>query len=134
MENAQWLDIINFGLVILIWLVQLVIYPSFMHVSKAEFRGWHKKYVERISSVVIPLMLVQMILIVRLVVTQPRISHCLMLSGLIIIWISSFSLAVPFHKVLQNRGKDKEVIKRLVQTNWIRTILWTAVFLTGLIK
>ncbi len=133
MNITLWLDIINFGLVVLIWLVQLIIYPSFAYIGEAEFGDWHRKYVNRISSVVIPLMLGQMLLVIRLVFLASGLSYLLMLSGIIIIWISSFSLSVPCHRKLQKNGKDQGVIKLLVQTNWVRTIVWTAVFVTGIV-
>jgi hypothetical protein len=133
-EIVQWLDIVNFGLVVLIWLVQLIIYPSFAHVDATGFIDWHRKYMARVSSLVIPLMLGQMFLVLKLVYLTSVLTYFLMLSGIAIIWISSFSLSVPCHNKLQENGKDQAIIKRLIQTNWIRTILWTAVFLTGLIK
>jgi hypothetical protein len=43
---------------------------------------------------------------------------------IIIIWLSTFGLQVPIHKQLQT-GKDEACIKRLVTTNWIRTIAWS---------
>ncbi|MDW7773187.1 MAG: hypothetical protein SCH71_09895 [Desulfobulbaceae bacterium] len=127
-----WLDIVNFGLVVLIWLVQLIIYPAFAYINEDEFANWHRGYVKTISSIASPLMLAQMVLILWLVFTQPGLPDFLMLSGIIIIWISSFSLSVPCHKKLTQIGKNQSVITRLVRTNWIRTILWTAVFLTGI--
>lgn len=127
-------DIINFGLVVLIWLVQLIIYPAFASIGENEFADWHRKYVKTISFIASPLMLAQMALVLRLVFTQPGLPNFLMLSAIIIIWISSFSLSVPYHKKLLQSGKDQTVISRLVRTNWIRTILWTAVFLTGIVS
>lgn len=133
MHSAQWLDIINFGLLVLVWLVQLIIYPSFAHIGATEFTSWHREYVGKISVVVTPLILIQMLLVLRLIYLIPALKYFLMLVCLAVIWISSFSLSVPCHKKLRKIGKDPAVIKRLVRTNWVRTILWTAVFLTGLI-
>ena len=127
-------DIINFGLVVLIWLVQLIIYPAFASIGENEFADWHRRYVKIISFIVSPLMLAQMALVLRLVFTQPDLPNFLMLSGILIIWISSFSLSVPCHKKLLQSGKDQSVISRLVLTNWIRTLVWTAVFLTGIVS
>jgi hypothetical protein len=42
----------------------------------------------------------------------------------IIIWLSTFVLQVPIHKHLQI-GKEDACIKRLVATNWVRTIAWS---------
>jgi len=134
LEIVHWLNTINFGLAVLIWLVQLIVYPSFAYIDEAGFVNWHRKYVKRISSVAIPLMLAQILLIFRFVFLKANLLYFLMLSGIAIIWISSFSLSVPCHKKLQKSGKDQAVIKRLVQTNWIRTILWSAVFLTGIVS
>lgn len=41
------------------------------------------------------------------------------------IWGCTFFLSVPLHAVL-GKGKDAAVIRRLVNTNWPRTVLWTA--------
>jgi len=43
----------------------------------------------------------------------------------LLIWLSTFLIQVPIHNQL-GIGKDSFLIKRLVQTNWIRTILWTS--------
>jgi hypothetical protein len=131
---VQWLDIINFGLVVLIWLVQLIIYPSLAHIGEEEFTAWHREYVGKISAVVTPLILVQMLLVLRLVFFSPSALHFFLLACLGVIWISSFALSVPCHKKLQDRGKDPAVIRQLVRSNWIRTILWTAVFLGGILS
>jgi hypothetical protein len=42
----------------------------------------------------------------------------------VIIWLSTFLLQVPIHKKLRS-GKEDSHIKRLVATNWIRTIAWS---------
>ena len=133
MNIPLWLDIINFGLVILIWLVQLIIYPSFAHIEKDEFLPWHRRYVRTISMIVSPLMLAQMVLIVIRLSYQLTRVNIFMLFCVIVIWISSFSLSVPCHTKLSRDGKDHVVIDRLVRTNWIRTILWTLVFLSGIL-
>ena len=42
----------------------------------------------------------------------------------VLIWLSTFTLQVPIHKRLQS-GKDKTLIRRLLKTNWIRTVAWS---------
>ncbi|MEQ9363414.1 MAG: hypothetical protein RIF32_04185, partial [Leptospirales bacterium] len=56
------LHLFHFGLVVLIWLVQLVIYPAFMYADAEQFTDWHRVYTERVSLVVVPLMLGQLVL------------------------------------------------------------------------
>jgi len=50
----------DFGMLVLIWLVQLIIYPSFEFTDKDAFLGWHEKYTGLITVVVLPLMLGQL--------------------------------------------------------------------------
>ena len=46
-------------------------------------------------------------------------------ASLAVIWSSTALLQIPLHNALSN-GFDPEIHARLVQTNWIRTIGWTA--------
>ena len=50
---------IDFGLVVLIWLVQLIIYPSFRYMSAEQLAIWHPNYSNLITLFVGPLMLAQ---------------------------------------------------------------------------
>ncbi|MEO1009857.1 MAG: hypothetical protein AAFX53_01035 [Bacteroidota bacterium] len=51
----------DFGLVVLIWSVQLIIYPSFQFYNPIELLLWHGIYVHRITYVVLPLMVGQLV-------------------------------------------------------------------------
>ena len=51
--------LVDFGLFILIWLTQLVIYPSFTYFREQDLTRWHRKYTRAISYIVMPLMLGQ---------------------------------------------------------------------------
>ncbi|MEL6803956.1 MAG: hypothetical protein AAFO91_09270, partial [Bacteroidota bacterium] len=42
---------------VLIWLVQLVIYPSFLYMDKQDFLVWHPIYTRKVTWVVMPIML-----------------------------------------------------------------------------
>ena len=44
---------------------------------------------------------------------------------LVIIWVSTAFIKVPEHVRLE-KAFDAAAIRRLVLTNWIRTIAWTA--------
>ncbi|HHO49117.1 MAG TPA: hypothetical protein ENN06_11815 [Desulfobacteraceae bacterium] len=132
MNLDQWLDMVNFGLVVLIWLVQLIIYPSLTHVAEAAFGTWHRRYMLLISIIVGPLMAAQLALAAAVFLTARDIPALLILGGVCIVWLSSLLLSVPCHRSLRRRGKDRAVINRLVRTNWIRTVLWSGIFLLGL--
>ena len=116
---------ISWALLILIWLVQIIIYPGFRQIPAADFVNYHRWYVIRISAVVLPLMLCEAIIMVGWLLFEGY-SYFSVVSGLliVIIWLSTFLLQVPVHNQLQS-GKDDAGIRRLVLTNWIRTIAWS---------
>ena len=64
MELSYLRLLFDFGLVVLIWLVQLIIYPGFKFQERQNLLSWHKKYSKRISVIVIPLMLAQLLITV----------------------------------------------------------------------
>ena len=43
----------------------------------------------------------------------------------LLIWLSTFLIQVPLHNAL-SKEKNKEKLSKLIFSNWIRTILWTA--------
>jgi hypothetical protein len=123
---TEWNIAVSSGLVILIWLVQLIIYPSLNNIPPDEFSRYHKWYVQRITVIVLPLMLAEMILAILWFnnnIHNLNSLLCLFLIGLI--WLSTMAIQVPLHKKLQQR-KDKQMIHQLVRSNWIRTLAWTA--------
>ena len=115
------------GLLVLIWLVQLIMYPSFQYTEAEHFIRWHQRYAGRISLFVIPLMLLQVG--VELLLILHFDGGWLRLSLIMAVWSSTFLLSVPYHRLLHDIGKDMQVIRRLIWTNWIRTALWSILFL-----
>jgi len=123
-----WLNLIcSLLLTGLIWTIQVVHYPLFIKVEKMNFIDYLKSHQIRISIIVIPLMIIELIAAILLGVypTSSSVVICYMTLLLtIIIWISTFLLQVPLHQRLLN-GYNKTAINKLVKTNWIRTIAWT---------
>ena len=116
---------VSWGLLILIWLVQLIIYPGFHRISQDAVAAYHRWYVLRISSVELPLMVGELILTIWWVLSDTYASVSLSAGVLIVIvWLSTFVLQVPIHNRLK-AGKDDKRIQRLVATNWIRTAAWS---------
>ena len=109
----------------LIWMVQLVHYPSFHFVDPSEFKRFHQFHSRRISIIVIPLMIIELITSGVLwfhseTFSINSIGFYLVLS----IWVSTAFLSVPAHSKLSS-GKNDEQIDKLIHTNWVRTFLWT---------
>ena len=113
----------------LIWLVQVVQYPLFARVGPEAFPAYHAGHAALITLVVGPAMLVEAATAGWLVLTLgsgPRGWVWWVAAGLLaVIWASTAFLQVPAHGVLA-QGFDAEVHRRLVDTNWIRTVGWTA--------
>ena len=116
----------------LIWMVQLVIYPAFRVVRPEGFVEWHHQYMKTVSCIVIPIMLLQALTHGALLVYHPTITQWLSSLAVIGAWVVTFTLSVPCHNQLQKVGHALEPINHLVQTNWIRTILWSAALIIGL--
>ncbi|CAB1077738.1 hypothetical protein D1AOALGA4SA_5517 [Olavius algarvensis Delta 1 endosymbiont] len=116
---------ISWGLLILIWLVQTIIYPGLSRIPSKDFVNYHRWYVTRISTIVLPLMICEVIATIGWLMLEPDSQYSTLAAFmLVIVWLSTFMLQVPIHRHLQS-GKDLARIGRLVNTNWIRTIAWT---------
>lgn len=119
--------IIDSALFVLIWLVQLIIYPSFRYTAEDHFIFWHARYTRLIALVVAPLMFFQVgIEVLHVVFLSPRWLRICTITG---IWISTFSYSVPCHTLLHAKGKKGRLVERLIATNWVRTVLWSMLFL-----
>jgi len=118
----------HFGLVVLIWLVQLVIYPSFRWADSSRFTDWHRSYTRRLSVIVVPLMLWQAggALLTAACRTRPvDIALVILIAAM---WLVTFVAAVPIHRRLSQRH-DRADVESLVRVNWLRTVGWSAVWL-----
>ena len=120
--------ITSFGMFGLIWLIQLAHYPLQVHVPDDRFVAYQASHLWRVTLVVGPLMLLELIVAVWLV--QLPLHGSMLLAAWIgialvaIIWISTAVLQIPCHFKLE-RGRDEAAIRKLVLTNWIRTLAWT---------
>ena len=110
----------------LIWLVQRIIYPGFADIPRARFHEWHKSYMKAISAIVMPLMLGQAAFITYGLMTDFSWWVAAAAGCMVVAWVVTFTLSVPCHTALQERGNESALVNRLVHTNWLRTIAWTA--------
>lgn len=124
----QLLLLISFGLVILIWLVQLIIYPNFQYIPAAELIKWHKIYTPRITVVVAPLMILQLALTIYLSFYLFSTLNLLALGLIVLNWLITFIYFVPLHVKIDQDNINQTSLRRLVQLNWYRTIIWSCVF------
>lgn len=120
---------VDFGLVVLIWMTQLIVYPSFTYLSENQLLAWHPKYTTAISFIVMPLMLAQVLLHGYDLIEQFHWMRLLATILIIVVWINTFFYAVPLHHKISAQQDMLEAAQGLVKVNWYRTILWTLVFL-----
>lgn len=110
-----------------IWLIQILNYPLFAEAQK-NFNAYHQYHMRAITFVIaLPMILEAVSAFLMLWFPHPALDQKLIWLGVVlilIIWLSTIFLSVPNHETLM-RGFDANAIKRLVQTNWIRTIGWT---------
>ncbi len=121
--------LLDFGLFVLIWLVQLVVYPSFIHFSKKGLETWHQKYTPRISFLVVPLMLGQLMAYGALLqeIKNFYSIDCFVL--VLLVWLVTFTFFVPRHKAISAGKYSEKNLEELVKWNWIRTAVWSILFL-----
>jgi hypothetical protein len=113
----------------LIWFVQVVHYPLFDLVGEDRFRDYGRAHQRRVTRIVAPLMLAEAGTAVWLLASRPAsVSAWQAWGGLLLlalIWISTGWIQVPLHSRLLV-GYDTGIVRRLVASNWIRTLAWTA--------
>jgi DMSO reductase anchor subunit len=125
-------SLVDFGMCVVLWLVQLVIYPSFLRVEPSELVAWHKAYTFRVSFVILPLMLGQLALAILTVLDDASILEWAAFALVIVCWSLTFFVSVPLHRKIEQNDISRETRQKLITTNWPRTILWSVIFGLGL--
>lgn len=109
--------------------VQAVHYPLMGLVGAATFVSYERQHTVRTGWVVIPPMVVELATAVWIVVLAAGDPESTLawtgLALLLVVWVSTGILQAPAHGRLV-RGFDEVVHRRLVTTNWIRTVAWIA--------
>ena len=124
--------IVDSSMFIVIWMVQLIIYPAFRSIDPALFHDWHRKYMRTISIFVIPLMLMQASCIGAELYYFPGPLVLAAAVSVMCAWLVTFGISAPCHSQLQKNGRTEELIARLIATNWIRTLCWSIAWLLNL--
>ena len=113
-----------------IWVIQLVHYPSFHFIELKQYTTFQKFHMSRISFVVIPAMLTELFTLILIIISTDPIDTLLTVSGLllVLIWLMTAVFFSGVHQKL-TLGYNKTVVDNLVTLNWFRTLLWTLRFL-----
>ena len=112
-----------------IWIVQIVHYPLFSLVGAESWPSYSGAHQFRITFVVGPAMALELATAVALLVARPAafplwavVAGALLVG---VIWASTAFVQVPLHNALSG-AFDADAHARLVATNWVRTLAWTA--------
>ena len=126
-------SLLDFGLVVLIWMTQLIVYPSFSYYSENQLINWHNRYTMAISVIVMPLMLGQVLFHGLDLINEFSVLKLIAAFLVGLVWLNTFFFAVPLHNQISAGKSVLEASGQLVSVNWYRAVLWTAVFLIGLL-
>lgn len=112
----------------LIWTIQLVHYPGFLHIGKSSHHAYHDFHMKAITPLVGTSMLVELAASVALLFFANQLtSNVLLWISLILlggIWLHTALIAVPLHGKL-SANFTLETANQLVATNWWRTLMWS---------
>ena len=117
------------GLAGLVWVVQVVIYPSFLVSGPGPtWPAVHADHTRRMAAVVAVPWAVQGLTLAMLLLRRPEgvplplllVTGALAATTVAVTVLSS----VPLHTRLAS-GYDDALARRLVATNWLRTAAWT---------
>ena len=113
----------------LIWFVQVVHYPLHGEVGSSSFLRYQELHVQWTGFVVMPPMLLELGTSLYFALNgyenTPSWFWWIGLVLLGIVWASTGLLQVPAHDALMSNFTET-AHQKLVMTNWIRTIGWTA--------
>lgn len=115
-----------------IWVIQLVHYPMFDAVDRGvDDDGWRRfgdRHRRSISLVVGPFMLAEGVTGLWIAAAPPgdvgRLLPLVALALMAVAYGTTALVSVPLHERLTDRF-DADAHRRLVGTNWIRTVAWT---------
>ncbi len=105
-----------------IWVIQLLHYPTFHYIEKNNYSQFQKFHMNRISYIVIPAMVIEMLSGIMLLIIND--DFIISFSLLVCIWIITFVFFTNIHQRLLSKYENTAV-EKLVNLNWIRTAFWT---------
>lgn len=133
MDLALIRILLDFGLMVLIWIVQLVIYPGLCYYKNEDLGKWHKIYTQRIGVIVGPLMIAQLVVTIMQLLQAQNLYTWGSIIIVLITWILTFLIFVPLHNSIKPGESCEEITTSLVKKNWWRTFFWSILFLGSLI-
>jgi len=107
-----------------IWVIQLLHYPSFHFINDQKYIEFQHFHMQRISFIVVPVMLIELASALLLSYFFRSSLTIILLALLLGIWGITFIFFTNIHQKLTN-GYDRANVDSLVKINWSRTALWS---------
>ncbi|MAI87886.1 MAG: hypothetical protein CMF98_01970 [Candidatus Marinimicrobia bacterium] len=110
----------------IIWLIQLIHYPSFSFIDKNMYSKFQTFHMNRISFLVGPIMILELLSGFYLLLFFYSESNFFVINFILNILILTMTIIVfgTIHKKLIE-GFKFSLFAKLISMNWIRTILWS---------
>ena len=108
----------------IIWVIQLLHYPSFHFINDQKYIEFQHFHMQRISIIVIPAMLTELASALLLAYFFESSLTIILLALVIGNWAITLIFFTNMHQKLTD-GYDHSIVNRLVQINWSRTALWS---------
>ena len=128
-SSMLFLHILSTAIMVgIIWVIQIVHYPSFHYIDKSRYVSFQNFHMNKISYIVIPVMSIEAISGIILLYNDQTVLFIISLIILLVIWTLTAFYFTRAHQLLAN-GYKKDIVRKLVQANWVRTGLWTLLLL-----
>ena len=113
-------------MVAIIWMVQILHYPSFLFVDKQQYTEFQHFHMKKISYIIVPIMLLELFsgFGILFYIEKAQLSLYVSLTLLVLIWVITGLFFTKYHTELSKKY-NRNTILRLIRFNWIRTVLWT---------
>jgi hypothetical protein len=118
----------TWAMVGVIWTIQLLVYPSMSKVPSDAFGPYEQFHQRRVVAVLALFAVVEVVAAAAIALSVDGVPNWLSWSGgglLVLIWVGTGAFYAPLHGRLAD-GFDVDLHRLLVQTNWLRTLAWTA--------
>ena len=130
MINISTLELIHLiataMMVSIIWIIQILHYPTFLFVDKKHYTEFQIFHMKNISYLIIPIMLLELFTGLYILLYNNMINFYFSASFglLIVIWLITALFFSKFHSELSKKY-NRDTILKLIRLNWIRTFFWT---------
>lgn len=131
--TAPWLLVADALMAGVILCVQLLVYPGFLYYGGEDLHRWHDTYTRRISLLVVPLMLAQLLGGAFWLYSHPGMASGIYEALVGLLWGITFVRFVPYHAKISKGKANETILRSLVRENWIRTVLWIVLFISHLV-